>query len=231
MTMTSTRRRLLGLILVTAPMPVASQTSDSVITINVTRTARVPAERSVAYVGVEGNAESAQEAVARATSVMKSVVETLRRTGLVEIGAPMTMTVGDNPALRGYPAGQLPPSRVARAVVRVVASRPEALVQAVAVAIDNGAKGASSTAFESSAADSARLAVLKEAVAAGRQEAEVLAREMGGRLGALLGMGTGGGGPFSQPGMVNFDGPHGSTPQPSEVLVTVTLNLRYRLVR
>lgn len=230
MTMTRRLRQLLGLILISAPMPLTGQTSDSVITINLTRTARVPAERSEAYIGVEGQAETAQESVARATTVMNSVVDTLRRTGLVEIGAPMAMMVGDNPALRGYPAGQLPPSRVARVVVRVVAARPEALVEAVAVAIDGGAKGVSSFTFESSAADSVRRAMLKEALAAGRLEAELLAREMGGRLGALLGMGTGGGGSFSQPGMVNFEGVYG-TPQSTEVQVTVTLNLRYRLER
>lgn len=45
MTITRIFRGLLGLLLVTAPMQVASQTSDSVITINVTLNLRYRLER------------------------------------------------------------------------------------------------------------------------------------------------------------------------------------------
>ena len=203
-----------ALLLCIAPLPALGQGSDSVVSVNMFRTASVPAQRVVAYVSVEGTAETAREAINRATAAMAPILTALRSVGRVELGAPRIVSVGENPALRGYPAGQLPLSRVARSVLRIQALRPDVLMEAIAAALDAGAKNVSTLTFESMTADSTRRELLKEATTAARLEAEVLARELGGRLGALLGAGTTSPGPFQQPVTITFDGSYSAPMQP-----------------
>lgn len=206
------------------------QGSDSVITVNMQRTARLSPDRVVAYVSLEATAETAREAVARIGGLVKTVGDALRNASGVQVGAPAMASVGDNPALRGYPPGQVPTSRTARASIKLTATRTDALVQAGAIAIDAGARAISGITGESSQADSARLALVREAVAAARDEASTLARELGGRLGPVLGVGTTSGPVFPQTQMVQFDGYGGSMPL-SDVQVSLNVNVRFRLLR
>ncbi len=222
---------LLPVLLLAAPGAVPAQAIDSVITVTVTRTARVPSHRSVVYVSAEGNAETAREAVARVGEVMRRVVDALRQSEGVELGTPVTTWVGENPALRGYPANQLPASRVARAVVRVSAPNQETLVRAIASAMDAGAKAVSAVAHEATAMDSVRRSMLQEAVAEGTREAEALARAMGGRLGALLATTTSGSLQFHPSAVISYGDPYGTPGPPNEQSVLLNLSLRYRLVR
>lgn len=213
------------------PQVVLGQGSDSVITINVQRSARLPADRVIAYVSLETTAESARDAVARLGSVVTTVVEALSRAESVQVGAPVMLSVGNNPALGGYPAAQLPMSRTARASIKLTSARSQALVQAAAIALDAGARAVSTITVESSHADSARVTLMREAVAAARDEAAALAKELGGRLGPLLGAGTTSGPMFPQAAMVQFDGGYGGSMPLSEVQVSLNVNVRFRLLR
>lgn len=206
-----------------------AQGSDSVVSVNLNRTTSVPSHRAIAYVSTEGNAESARDAITRANTALATVVTALQRVTGVSVGTPRIMSVGDNPALRGYPAAQMPTPRVARAIVRIEAQRPEALMEAIAAALDAGAKAASTLTFESLSADSARRTLLREATAEAHREAEILAQALGGRLGPLLGAGSNAQGPWQQQTTLNFEGVYGQ-PQPAEVQVNVSVSLRYRLL-
>lgn len=222
------------LLLVLCPSILFAQggAADSILSVTVTRSERLAPDRATAFIGVEGTAETAMEAVVRAQSTMQAVLAALAKAGgRPLVGPPLPISIVDNPALRGYPAAQLPPSRVARAVVRVQVNRPEELAQLIAAAIDAGAKGSLSMAFESSATDSVRRLLLREAVAAGQQEAAALASALGGRLGAMVGTSTTGIPSFVQPTMVSFDGSFSSSNGSPDVVVSVTLSLRYRLLR
>lgn len=215
----------------TTPSPARSQAIDSVIMINITRTARLPANRVVAYVGVDGRAETAVDALVRSTTTMQRVIEALGRARQVQMGRPETHSLGDNPATRGYNPGQLPTTFIARVMVRVAAAGPDTLMRALALAIDAGARDISSLAFESDDADSARSALLREALDTGRKEAEIVARALGGRLGALLGASTSSSTPGFQSSTIVFQGPYGGMSAPTELQTTLNVGLRYRLVR
>lgn len=177
--------RYLALLLVPASLQ-GQVTRDSVITVNTMRSVRVSADRASLFVSVEGTAETAREAVSRAEAKLAAVTAALRsvRDG-VEIGAPVTFSVGSTMSVRGYPGPAAAPSLTARSAIRVQVSRLSQLAPAVAAAIDAGAAGASTITFESTAADSVRRVFVVEALADARREAEAIAAGLGGRVGAL----------------------------------------------
>jgi uncharacterized protein YggE len=225
--------RITRLALLLAPLALPAQApTDTTIAVSITRTSRVLADRAAVLIGVEGASENARDAMARAETAAAAVTEALRKLALpVSIERPVIVMTGDNPALRGFQSSPLPTSRVVRFVIRVLPARLEHLTRILPVAVDAGAKGMVSFAFESSAADSVRRTLVADAAAAARQEAVAAATALGGRVGALLSATTSGGPSFQGPSMVSFDNTFSMSNQSPEVMVSVTLTARYRLLR
>jgi uncharacterized protein YggE len=229
--MRSTRVAVLAVILAPLALP-AQATTDTTVSVSITRSARVLADRATILIGVEGVSESAREAAARAETSAGAVTEAIRKLAIpVTVERPVTVLTGDNPALRGLPVSQLPTSRLVRLVIRVSAVRPEQLSRLLSAAVEAGAKGAVSFAFESSAVDSVRRVLLADAAGAAKPEAEAVATSLGGHLGALLGATTSGSPMFPASGIISFDNAFGSSNQSPEVSIVVTLTVRYRLLR
>lgn len=224
--------RLLALVLV--PVAIQAQVMrDSIITVNTARSFRVSADRASLFVSVEGTAETAREAVSRAEAKLAAVTAALRgaRDG-VEMGAPVTFSVGPTMSARGFPGAPAAPSLTARAAIRVQVTRLSYLAPAVSAALDAGAAGASSVVFESTSADSTRRAVVVEALTDARKEAEAIAASLGGRVGALVDVSTSGGDRgFQGPTVFAFDGGFGQQGFAPEVLLNVTVIMRFRLIR
>ena len=205
---------------------------DSVISIATSRTSRVVPDRASMYVVVEGTAETAVDAVARVETKYAKVIEALKGFGpRVEMDKPMAYTVGPVVNQNGYPGAATPASNLARSVIRVQITRPEQTAQVIAAVLTAGASSTSSIAFESTMADSIRRARFADALAGARADAEAIATALGGKLGALVDVITGGNNGFQQNISLNFDNRFGSQSPAPEVAVVVTVTARYRLIR
>jgi uncharacterized protein YggE len=215
------------------PALLAAQTTrDSVVTASATRTARLPADRASLLVSIEGTAETAREAVARAESKAATVGEALRRIGAgSEIGRPMAFSVASTPTMRSFPSAPTGPSFTAKIAIRLVITNLNQLSALLAAALDAGATTTSTAAFEASAADSVRRKLATDALTAARADVQTVAASLGGQLGALVDAGTST--PFSGPVPSMFFPVESFSQQTTapEVTFTVTANVRYRLVR
>ncbi|MCU0633613.1 MAG: SIMPL domain-containing protein [Gemmatimonadaceae bacterium] len=222
------------LLLLSVPLLLEAQaTRDSVVSTTVTRTVRVAPDRATLFVGIDGTAETAREAVARAEAKVAQVRDALTRAGAgVELGPAVTVSVGPSPNMRGFPSPSVASSYSARVAMRLTVTRLTALATSVAAALDAGAAQGSYPAFESSQADSVRRAVAAEALPIARRELEAVAAGLGGQLGALLEVSTST--MDRSPGvgtMIAFDGSFGGPTIPPDVAFTVNITVRYRLVR
>lgn len=219
------------LVLALCPLSIQAQTvRDSVVTVTATRTARIAPDRASFFLSVEGSAETATDAVARAETKLQRVGDALRGVSpRVEFERPLTISVG--PTNRGgYPSAASPLPQTARAVIRVHVARLEQVAPVIAAALEAGAGGTFGMSYESSAADSVRRERTAQAIAGAREEAAAVARALGVRLGGLADVSVGGGPIFQTPSSFNFDvGFSQSTPAP-EVIVTSSVTLRYRLI-
>ena len=225
-----TRRWLLPILF---PALLAAQsTRDSVVSASATRTARLPADRATLLVSIEGTAETAREAVARAEAKATTVSEALRRvSGGADVGRPMAFSVAATPTMRSFPSAPTGPSFTAKIAIRLVITNLGQLPALLATALDAGATTTSSVAYETSAADSVRRRLAIDAVTAARTDVQAVAASLGGQLGALVDAGTNA--PFSTLAPTMFFPLESFTQQTAapEVTFTVTANVRYRLVR
>lgn len=225
-----TRRWLLPMLF---PALLAAQaTRDSVVTASATRTARLPADRASLLVSVEGTAETAREAVARAETKAAAVSEAMRRISSgSEIGRPMAFSVAPTPTMRSFPSAPTGPSFTAKIAIRLVISNLSQMPALLATALDAGASTTSTTAFETSAADSVRRKLAADALTAARNYVQAIAAGLGGHLGALVDAGTST--PFSNTVPSMFFPVESFSQQTTapEVTFTVTANVRYRLVK
>lgn len=225
-----TRRWLLPIFF---PALLAAQTTrDSVVTASATRTARLPADRVSLLVSIEGTAETAREAVARAEGKAAAVGEALRRvSGGSEVGRPMAFAVAATPTMRSFPSAPSGPSFTAKIAIRLVITDLSQLSSLLATALDAGASTTSTATFEASAADSVRRKLVADALTAARTDVQSIAASLGGHLGVLVDAGTSS--PFSNVGPSMFFAVESFTQQTAapEVTFTVTANVRYRLVK
>lgn len=227
------RLRLLAIALLPAALQGQTLARDSTISINATRTARIPADRASFYVIVEGTAETAPDAVARVETKIKAVTDALKGAGgRVEVDRPIPYTVGAPPNPNGFPVASATSSNLARSVIRVQLWQVDRLAHVMAAGIAAGAASTSTIMFESSMADSVRRAKFAEAIAAAHADAEAMATGLGGRLGAFVDATSTGTPGFQQQSTLSFDNRFGlqQTPAP-EVVVTATVTVRYRLIR
>ena len=148
---------------------------------------RLVPTRAVMYLLVESTAPTPEEAVSQTARASSGVMDTLRRSGgaddlsLVEYGVVPTLVNYPTPAANqrnGY---------TSRSAVRFVASlsRVQALTSA---AFARGASASAAPQFLHEGVDTAVARALEQATALARQRAEAVARGLGGRLGALIGI-------------------------------------------
>jgi len=186
---------------------------------------RLVPTRAVMYLLVESTAPTVEEAVNQTARASSGVIDTLRRTGgadelsLVEYGVVPTLVNYPTPAANqrnGY---------TSRAAVRFVASlsRVQALTSAAYV---RGASASAAPQFLHEGVDTAVARALEQATALARQRAEAVARGLGGRLGALIGIDSHPAyNEYSQP--TTFPPPQGYDHQPRpvpEIKHTVNVN-------
>jgi uncharacterized protein YggE len=222
---------LLALPSLAASLPaqaVVEATPSPRITVTVTRVARVAADRAVLYAAVEGTAETAADAAARADLKAQAIVTALRALGL-PVERPLPYGVSGVPVMNSYPGMPQQPQVAARMVVRTPLTNLQQAAGAAAAAHGAGAAAAPITSFESSKADSVRRSLYAEAITAARQEAEALAQAMNVRLGrpteASVTMGPQG----PQFNYLNLFGRgfDGGSQNPPDVTVTATVVIRY----
>jgi uncharacterized protein YggE len=201
------RRSLLMLAI--TPLALAAQTvtagaRDSIVTVTSSRSTHIAADKASLYIVIEGTAESAPDAVTRVETKMNAVSEALKPfAGRAEIDRPMTYSVGPSATQNIYPPSTAPATTLARAVIRVQLHRLDQMARLVATAIAAGA----------------------------RADAEVLARSVGGTIGALVDVSTSGGQAFSQSPVLNLDARFGGQSPAPEVVITATVTVRYRLLK
>ncbi len=207
---------------------------DSVITASATHVTRVTPDKVSFYLVVEGTAETAADAVVRADTKLKAVLDALKGFGSrLKVDQPVAYGVGPTPNPSGYPGAANPATNLARSVIHVQLDRPEQTAQVVAAAIGAGAASSSSLSFEASAADSVRRTRITEVLGVARRDAEAIAESLGGRLGGLVSVTTGGGPVvgFQMSSMLNFDTRFGQQAQAPDVAVTTMVTVQYRIVR
>ena len=225
------RLTLLALALLPAALH-AQVTRDSVILVSSSRTTRLVPDRASLYVVVEGTAETAADAVARVQTKLKGVSDALRAfTARLEIDPPVAYSVGPTPPLNGYPIGPGPGTQLARTVIRVQGLRTDQVTNLITAVLGAGAASTSALIFESTVADSVRRVRLSEALTTAKADAESMAQALGGRLGALVDASSTSSPVFTQPTTLSFDSRFGSQSYAPEVNITVSVTMRYRLIR
>jgi uncharacterized protein len=223
-----------AVLLCVIPLTLQAQTArDSVISVTVSRTARIVPDRATLFLSVDGTAETAKDAVARAETKLASVRDALARVPAgSEIGQALSFSVGPAQTMRSFPSPPVAPSYSARTALRLHVTRLSTLATTVAAALDAGAAQVTLPVFESSQADSVRRAVVAEAMPSARREAEAIATSLGGRIGALVEITTSGVDRFQSPqNIFAYDNGYSGPSMAPEVTVAVTLTARYRLVR
>ena len=225
--------RLSLLIAMLLPMGAQAQAvRDSIITVTESRTSRVAPDRASIFVTIEGTAETVADAVARVETKIKPVSDALKaRGGLVEVDRPIAYGVGPTMLPNGYPGVASPATYIARSVIRVHLIRADQIASVVAAALGAGAASASSPVFESSAADSIRRARVTEALTVAKLDAQAIAATLDGRLGALVDVSSSAlGFNYSAPTYLAFDNRFGQQTSAPEVVSTMQVTVRYRLI-
>jgi uncharacterized protein YggE len=226
-------RAPLALLLLIPAVIDAQTTRDSVIAVNATRTVRVVPDRASLFVTVEGTAETSRDALARADTKLVAVLAALRALGDgVELGTAVAFSVAPTPGNRGFPGAPSTSTLTARTAVRVTVSRLAQLARTFAAASDAGAASTSALTFEFSAADSVRRAEVAAALVTARQEAEAIASALGGRIGGIVDISTTSSDRgFQQPAMLPMEGMMGQPVYAPEVMLSVSVTARFRIVR
>jgi len=208
--------------------PSAAADSAPLLVVSATRSSRLAADRASLDVVVEASGESPAAAAQGAERRLLNVTEVARQLGERVEGStatPLGVTpLGVTPLgvtatarLDGF-ASPPPLPYVARYVVRLQPAHVDDVTGIATALLAAGARSAHPV-FESSVADSVRRARYADALAEARRDADVLAAALGGRVGPVVDAST-------------AAAPSGgdSTPSP-DVAVSVTVTVRYRLVK
>lgn len=205
--------------------------SDTVVSVNVTRTMRVTPDSASMYVLVEGIGETPNIALDRLAPRMGAIRDTLRRFGKrVVAEKPLPVNVAPVQPQPVYPPPAQAVSFAARGLIRIVVGVDDvALVQAAMYTA--GASGVSGFAYESAVPDSLWRAHIAQAAEEARSLATSLASAQGKRLGPLIEMNAGRQSILAGPPQLSFENrygvPYGGAP---EVSMHATVWARYRLL-
>jgi uncharacterized protein YggE len=223
------------LIVLMIPAGLGAQMSrDSVISVTVTRSFRLAPDRATFFVTIDGTAETSRDALAVGDAKLLAVLSALRNIGDgVVLGTPTPFSVAPPPSSRGFPGTSSGATVTSRTAVRATITRLSELARTFAAATDAGATGTSALAFQSSAADSARRVELAVALSTARQDAAVIARALDGRVGGLVEVQSSSDDRvyFNQTAMLPMEGFAGQPTLAPEVLGSVSVTVRFKLIR
>lgn len=152
------------------------------ISVSVTRSTRVPADRATMVATVEGTGETAADAAARAEKKAQAILDALKPLG-VKVEGPFPYGLVPMQQMSNYPGTPQVPQVVSRLVLRVPLTRLAQGAAVVAAAHGAGASTVPVMQYEYSGADSVRRTLYAEAVAAARRDAEALAQALNLTLG------------------------------------------------
>jgi uncharacterized protein YggE len=228
----TTMRLLIALCLVPT-LVFAQDPRDSLVAVSANKGVRVPADRAHFYVSTDGSSETTDDALARATAKMAAVIQALRALGDgVEVGEPVTYSLGPAGQGRGFAMSQGPATQTARIGVRVTVRRVAMLSRTLSAASLAGASGMSAMQFDADVTEAARQSLVREAINALRTDAQAVATALGGRLGALVDVSVREDGRmFTQQLMLAGDAPFMAPTAAPEVNVNLSVSMRFKLVR
>jgi len=196
------------------------------IVVTVTRSVTVPPDYAVLHITVRirdpDAARAGEQHAATATRV---------RAALRDLGFPAESLATVSYTLNPEYDQQRRPT--AYAVMSTIEARQHDLARVgrvIDAALGAGANGIANLSFRSTRQEAARLDAIAQAVEAGRQEAEVIARAAGGRLGALLEASTDGGGPVYPRGVMMRTLAVDTPVEPGDVDVAATVTTRWEFV-
>jgi uncharacterized protein YggE len=198
---------------------------------------RIAPDRASVHLLVESKATEAAAAATANARLVQSVRDTLRRLGLDSAATTASYNVGpDYEPPR--PTSNEGPRRIgyaARTLVRVQLSRIDQVGRVIDAGLAAGATGVQGVSYESSAVQAARREALASAAAAARQDAETLARALGGTLGALISTSSTASGPDprrSIPAMLRMDAGAAFATQmtPGEIIVTAAVVTKWKFL-
>jgi uncharacterized protein YggE len=207
-------------------------TTDTTISVTVSRSARVEADRAIMYLVVEGLGDTPAGAVARLGQRVAVVMDTMQHwKGKIVIGRTIPHSVVFNVPQGGYPSTTPTTSYSARSLIRVSTVNLADLGGFQAAAVTAGASSFTGITYEASQTDSLWRAKIGEAAAAARNTAATLASEMGKSLGSLISMNaTGNPTYFNMPNQISIDNRYsGNQSFAPELPVSAVVTVRYRL--
>jgi len=199
---------------------------------------RIPPDRATVHLLVENKAPEAAAAAAANARAVQAVRDTLRRFGVDTAVTTASYTVGpnyepprpidrDGPRQAGY---------VARTLLRVQLARIDLVGRTIDAGLAGGATGVQGVIFEASTMPAARRDAIALAASEARQDAERLARALGGTLGPLLSTTTGSSGMDPRRVMmrqsieVAASGVYPTQIAPNEIVVGAVVTTRWRFV-
>ena len=198
---------------------------------------RIAPDRASVHLLVENKAAVAAGAAAENARAVQAVRDTLRRFGVDSAVTTVSYNVGPNfePPRPMDREGPRQVGYVARTLLRVQLARIDQVGRVIDAGLAGGAAGVQGVSFESSTAVSARREALALAATAARQDAEVLARSLGGTLGLLISATTSSGGidPRRQMMARSVEASMAGYPTqiaPNEIVVTAVVSTRWRFV-
>ena len=232
-----------ALVLVVAVHPAAAQ--ERVVTVTEagpdvetvgTGERRVAPDRASINLLVESKAAEAAAAAAANARSVQAVRDTLRRLGLDSAATTASYTVGPDyePPRPVRDEGPRRVGYVARTLIRVQLGRIDQVGRVIDAGLATGATGVQGVFFEASTAPAARREALASAAAAARQDAETLARALGGTLGPLLSTSTASGlDPRRANVMARMDtvsAQYSTQVTPTEIVVTAGVVTKWRFI-
>jgi uncharacterized protein YggE len=200
---------------------------------------RIPPDRASVHLLVENKAPEAAAAAAANARAVQAVRDTLRRFGVDSAVTTASYSVGPNyePPRPTDREGPRQSGYVARTLLRVQLGRIDLVGRTIDAGLAGGATGVQGVFFEASTTPAARRDALALAAAEARQDAERLARALGGTLGALLSTTTGGAGidprriaPVRMDMAMAGGMSYPTQMAPNEIVVTAVVTTRWRFV-
>ena len=215
----------------TSPSPMAAA-DTGVVRVSGSARIDVPTDRARLRFAMETEGTSAAEAADKNAAQLNAVLGAVRpvvgSAGTVETSGYSLNPVYSNPERGGAP--RITGYRIQNEVL-VTLTDVDRVGPVLDAAVRAGANRVSELSFFASDPRPARLQAIGEATARAREEAEVLAAALGGRLGEALDVTVSGGSSF--PEVARFRGAEmamADTPiEPGSQAVSVTVNLTFRL--
>ena len=215
--------------------PAAADQPPSIETIG-TGERRVAPDRASVHVLVESRAPRAAAAASANARAVQVVRDSLRQSGLDSAVTTASYSVGIHyePPRSTDRVGPQQHGFAARTVLRIRLTRIDQVGRAIDASLAGGASAVQDVAFETSLQQATQKEALALAAVAAREEAEVLARALGGTLGPLISTSsTGGwGGVPRLPVRMDVPAPPGYATQiaPSDIVVNAVVLTRWRFV-